>query len=308
MRLSRWIAPICAATICSPSAGQQPPDRNAQSDDAIVVTGVAEDAEARRQLAVSFVKGIGVLEGERPAARWKDPVCPRVTGLSAAHAAIVEARLRLVAREIGVPLAERSPCRPNVVVSFVADAAAVARQIASRRSRYFAAMPAARREALLGGNAPLRWWYTSDIRGRDNDPAATSPATFAFGNAEGGGSILPDMGQSVQSHGASFVSTQAIRVLTSATVLVDVGAAEGRSLNTVADYAALVAFAELAGDGFAPAHSILGAFAADGPRAMTEWDKAFLRALYRLPLDRRARLQRYKLVDDLTRSAATVRR
>ena len=88
-------------------------------------------------------------------------------------------------------------------------------------------------------------------------------------------------------------------MLRSATVVVDVTRTDGLPLAAVASYAAMVAFAELR-PGAAPPGSVLGLFAgAPVERDPTAWDLAFLRALYRLPLDRTARRQRGLLVSDL---------
>ena len=66
-----------------------------------------------------------------------------------------------------------------------------------------------------------------------------------------------------------------------------------------AAYAAMVAFAEM--DASAPPpDSILGLFQPSSVESsLTDWDMAFLKSLYRMPLDRRSRIQRGHLVEAL---------
>ena len=79
----------------------------------------------------------------------------------------------------------------------------------------------------------------------------------------------------------------------------------GRKLDTLAAYAALVAFAEIRNLDATPDGSILGMFAAGTPpRGLTPQDTAFLRALYRIPLDREAMRHRGQLVHEITRELA----
>jgi hypothetical protein len=49
-----------------------------------------------------------------------------------------------------------------------------------------------------------------------------------------------------------------------------------------------------------PSDSILGLFQPDSAESsLTDWDMAFLKSLYRMPLDRRSRIQRGHLVEAL---------
>ncbi|MFL6769578.1 MAG: hypothetical protein ACJ8FH_07425, partial [Sphingomicrobium sp.] len=70
-------------------------------------------------------------------------------------------------------------------------------------------------------------------------------------------------------------------------------------LDAIAAYAAMVAFAEMnASD--PPPDSILGMFKPESiETSLTDWDMAFLKSLYRMPLDRRSRIQRGHLVEAL---------
>lgn len=294
---------LSAAAFIGTTASAQDRTPKPEMSDTIVVTGTRTTREEARRQAVTFVRGVGVPGGDRPAARWEDPVCPHVIGLKGAHAAIVERKLRDIAREAHIPVAKAS-CKTNIVITFASDAGALVREVSSRSRAALAEVPIKARDSLRNGDAPVRWWYTTDVRSKDGVSASASPGPPPWtGNAEGGGSVLPDVGRSLQQYGSSIVSTQAIRVLTSATVVIDVNLAEGHTLDTVTSYAAMVAFAEIRGSDFAPRSSVLGAFQSDGPHALTTRDLRFLRALYSLSLDREAHQQRAILVGALVAEA-----
>src|SRR5690242_4238760 len=86
------------------------------SDDAIVVTGTRYTREEARRRAALFVDRMGIGAGDRPVARWSDPVCPNVQGLEERLAERVEARMRAVAAAAGIRVAPAG-CTTNVAVS-----------------------------------------------------------------------------------------------------------------------------------------------------------------------------------------------
>jgi hypothetical protein len=275
----------------------------------IVVTGSRESDGERRGRAADYVRALGVGGGQSAVARWVDPVCLKVIGIGGRPAQLVETRVRAAAAAAGVPIAA-GRCSPNFTVSFVSDAGAVVRRIAGKSPSLLREVPAGRLHSLRQGDAPIRWWYMTELRGRDGDRLSDSPPPAA--QMEGGGSLPtgPD-GRILSLGGSSLVSTQTVRTLRSATVIVDVDRSAGVPLSAVADYAALIGFAEIGfGTGPRPG-SILTLFDAPGldgagfegagfegagARAeLTAWDKSFLCALYRIKLDRPGRYQRGRL-------------
>jgi hypothetical protein len=274
--------------------------------ESIVVTGTKMSREEVQRRAAEFVRSTGVARGHQSVARWVEPVCPRVIGLAEAHAKVVESKLRAIAESAEIRVA-KAPCKTNIAVIFTPDAGAVMRTIAAKSPRRFAEVPTAARDALVEGAAPVRWWYSSDTRSRHGMRGRNNPAPFAQGDgdshSEGGGSMLPANIPGIQHYDSSMISTQAVRVLTSATVVVDVSRIDKLPLDAVAAYAAFVAFAEVRAGDEMPPGSILGLFGPGaGTREVTEWDLAFLRALYRLPLDREAPYHRGFLVRELVDS------
>lgn len=280
------------------------PATASQEDGApILVQGVPLTQAAARGRASQFVRAVGIAAGELPAARWTDPVCPVVMGLNDTGKSVAEAEFRRIATEVGAPLAA-APCKENVAITFVSDAGAVARAIAEREPRRMVELAPAARAAVLKGSGAIRWWYTTERRSRDGAPAnggaSNSGGTGQNSYGSGYGASLP--GNGMMHYDSSLVSTLSQRVIRSAIVLVDTDDVEGRSLKAIAAYAALVGLAEIRDPGAKPAGSILAMFDSPAaPQRFTRQDEAFLKALYRLPLDRKAQLHRGALVRDMTR-------
>jgi hypothetical protein len=284
------------------------PPAPATEQPTILVQGERLPPEAARERAVAFVRTTGVASGQTPAARWVDPICPDVVGLVETAERAAEARIRRIAAAVGARVAPEG-CTRNIVVSFASDGAALAREIARRDPARLAQLSASAREAVLTGSAPIRWWYTTEVRSRHNvqggDGMSNAGGTDQTSPGSGYGAALGGNGGGLMHYESSIVSTLTSRVLTSAIVVVDLDKVMGRRLDALAAYAALVALAEIRGVGAAPEGSILGLFAAPVPaRDLTAQDMAFLRALYRLPLDRQAMQHRGFLVGEIADALA----
>jgi hypothetical protein len=284
------------------AANAPPSDPASQS---ITIDGRLPE-KAARQLALGFVRGTGVAAGETPAARWTAPICPDVIGLEPIGKRAAEAKIRRVAAAAGIKVSPER-CRRNIVVTFTPNGAALAREVAEREPGRVLHLSPRSREAILHGSAPIRWLYTTETRTRHGTGETlpggagnSSPQRFGgAGTAMGG-----EMG-SLMHYESSMTSTLTNRVLTSAIVIVDQDEVMGRRLDAVAAYAALVALAEIRNAGAAPEGSILTLFESSAPpRDLTAQDMAFLRALYRLPLDRKAMQHRGQLVGGITGALA----
>ncbi len=279
------------------ASAQSPPDG------AIVVTGTRITREEARRRAVEFVDRMGIGAGDRPVARWSEPVCPHVQGLDERLANRVETRMRSAAAAAGIRLA-RPGCETNIVVQFTTDAGPVMRRIARRAPAYLDGVPVAERERLYSGAAPVRWVYATAVRSIAGLDATQGQAMFAGGGEGGVGMALPPGVPTILNYNSSMVSTQTARVLAGAAIVVDANLAAGKTLDAVADYAAFVALAEIRPNDPAPEDSILTLFRdAGGAQALTGWDNAFLTALYRIPLDRLGRRHRGMLVRELVAAA-----
>ncbi len=162
----------------------------------------------------------------------------------------------------------------------------------------------------MNGIAPVRWWYATQMMDREGMKSNNiSPGWISAGEGSGvpgnavsdavsvGGS--GDVTSTQQYNSGSNVRTPTVRSLYGATVVVDAPKAGSASVDAIAAYAAMVAFAEMNASA-PPPDSILGLFKPDSiETSLTDWDMAFLKSLYRMPLDRRSRIQRGHLVEAL---------
>lgn len=298
---------LLAVSLGANLAAAPTPEPDAKKDP-IIVQGDPLPEKAAEQRASQFVRSTGVASGTTPAARWIDPICVEVQGLEEKGKRAAEAKMRKIAASAGMEIAPES-CRANIVVNFTADGAGLAREIHRLDSRRFESLPTRARETVLSSQAPIRWIYSTEVRNRSGQrliegggAGQMMPGTH---NGSGAGSALG--GDSTMPHyESSIVSTLTNRVLTSSIIIVDTDDAMGRKLDSLAAYAALVAFAEIRNPDATPDGSILGMFGSSSPPSdLTPQDQAFLRALYRIPLDRQAMRHRGQLVHEITRSLAS---
>lgn len=297
-------AAIVGVSAASAYAAQEtPPPADA---DTIVITGERLTREALRERAAAFVRGTGVASGRTPVARWAEPVCLKVMGIRDDQAEQVATRMKTVAASAGIGIAG-GDCKANAWVTFTSAAAALVQEIDRRSPRRLAEVPRESRDALINGDAPVRWWYLTDTRSRHGQKGMRQTLDVDGASSTSGGSSTANSPLSVEAiaqYSSSIISTQVIRAIGNATVVIDADAVKGQSLDAIAAYAAMVTFAEIREAEFVPEGSILGLFhSPDAPQEMTAQDTAFLRALYRLPLDREAQRHRGQLVVEMVTAA-----
>jgi hypothetical protein len=278
----------------------------------IVVKGKALSKEAAHEQASAYVQNIGIVTTVKPAARWLDPVCPKTVGIVDDKAAMVVARIRQVAANIGARVAKEG-CRPNILVTFTDLGTDLIQRINSLDPRQLAEVPHAQRDRVLKGNDPIRWWYASQVRSHDGMPGSSAPPPWlnietsgsgAAAASDGGGGSLSS--PFTNSYRTSTIATQTKRSLETVTVVIDVKLAEGKGFDAVIDYAAMVSLAEVWPQGPVAGDSILSLFnGTQPPREITSQDEALLKALYKMPLDREGRYHRGRLVKDVSSALAT---
>ncbi|MGQ0660898.1 hypothetical protein [Sphingosinicella sp.] len=300
--LRRTASALVLVPLIAAADQAQTRDLRNDPDAPIVVTGQRLTREQARERAVTFVRQVGVARGDISAARFVDPVCPRVMGIAEPYAGMVRTRMLAIAQAAGIAVG-REGCQSNISVSFVGDASALMREIDRRSPTRFNEVPRDERAAMLNGDAPIRWWYLTETRSRYSMRNAPQSMQTETGGQTGGSAVTSGaLEADALSHydAGSHVSNQVNRAIVDANVVIDLDGVEGRSLQAVAAYAAFVAFSEVRPSEPPPTGSILGMFGAEPQAdALTDWDMAFLRALYNLPLDRQARRHRGMLVRDM---------
>ncbi|RYD58924.1 MAG: hypothetical protein EOP60_02495 [Sphingomonadales bacterium] len=257
MRMSLSLLVMLATFAGMPAQAQVVEDRP------IVVTGkkTTPKQDAMRQLRQIVTTVDGQL------ARFADPICPMVLGLSPESGLAVAGRIREIAAEAGAKLAP-DRCNPNIVIIIAADADVFTAALRKRFPRMFAGVrPGELRRSKREG--PVHAWNTVEVRNEDGESLA---------GGEG------DDPPTLEIHTASRIVMPTQQVTLQSIVVIDDEAAVGKSLIQIADYAAMRTLAgarppRLAG----LAETILSLFDKDGavpPQSLTQLDSSFIKELY----------------------------
>ena len=214
-------------------------------------------------------------------ARWdeRSGICVGVVNLRPDAAQAMADRVSEVALDLGLTVGEPG-CSPNILVIATDDAPALATALVQQspnafRPRYSGAArrPSALR-AFQSSDSPVRWWHVSM-------PIIRETGQSAVRLPGGDAPWIPSWGSRL----TSPITSKLLR----AYVIIDIDQAEGLSFSQLADYVAMVAFAQIDPDadvsGFP---TILNVF--DNPTiafGMTDWDEAYLGSLYGAEMNQR---------------------
>jgi hypothetical protein len=239
----------------------------------IVVTGRAEEPPTRREVsrqARAITRPQNVYD--LPLARFEDRLCPGVLGLKAEYAALLIDRIRYHAQRLDMWLTEDDgTCTPNLILAFVDDGQAELAALQDAHGYLFQDLPTHERRALLAEEGPVRVWTTTATRTRDGMPIARRESLTD-----------PPVVQMAMAHSKIYLTTR--EDITQVVVLFDRKGTLGKTLVQLADYATMRGLARtrpVEADG-QPLDTILALFDAGStpPAEMTEFDRAYLGALY----------------------------
>lgn len=275
----RWIALVAVALASGAAAQQAAPPH--EDDDAIVVT--ARSGAVTR----AYVDRVARPEPGMQLARWNAPLCIRFDGLDAKYAAFIKTRIDEVAARIRLKVAgPNCPTAALIKLTDQADALTTdllhsyPRHIGSVTSR---AIPSPRLIKALETPRTVRW--------------LTASVTVAAD----GTAINPD---GMRLWMDSLIRSSTREDLDSKIILIDANRLNHVTLRQFADYITFVTLAspDPAAD-FSGTDSIMALFADTGaaPGGMTQQDLAFLEALYAVPPDRSASVQKGAIRRRITR-------
>lgn len=249
----------------------------AQTTPDIVVTGVRPE---QTQAFVDQLAAISPMAEQLP--RWDNAICTSIGSLPVRQAQFVADRI--AARAAALGLHPGAPgCRANVAVFVTNDSDTFSRELFEQDRTMFAYYQA-NGVSTLGQQAlddflqtprAVRWWHVSETFGADGMSLAGDASRGGLQNAP-----------RVRSNG-SMLTGNTREDLVQAIVVVDARRVQGAQLAALADYIAFVALAQInPSASTADYPTILNLFNgtqtnASGPAALTQWDQAFLDALYR---------------------------
>ena len=272
----------------------------------ILVEGQAKTDTEIRNEAHGFIRAIAAPAGSADQlGRWNEPICPKVYGATLTEEALVLDRVRALAAEAGIRQSKLRHCAPNILIAYTAAPQEAVRDIMKRRPHSGRALPTAAREDLAEGRYPVRWWYDLRVEGRSGQaptgdhPALLGALTTSAGGpgSGGGGQIAQSENQAgfVSDYSSSIIGKKSRISIGAATVIIDFNAVRGRPKEAVASLVALVALAPLKLPPRAvPTPTITNLF--QGPEEtrsldLTEWDRAYVAALYKTAANRSAKVQ-----------------
>jgi hypothetical protein len=258
--------------------------------------------QVARQKALSFVKaGLPPNPEFDQYSRWRGPICIRVIGIpDRSVAAQVRQRIAAVVSLAG--LEARPSCRrANLIVAFTDDARGLFTKVRARKRLSLPIFHPRLYAALDSQTLPVRWWHLLSPQGFTG--GLGTPDTGALGSSNVG-TTLPVGPNAVgtNSWSSSLVDTNLSVWAQAGIAVVDVNLATGVSLDALADYVGLVMIAPLRlplGDPGVP--SVLGLFTpGKQPAGLSEWDRAFVKGLYSVQMNRSARRQRQQMLSAMT--------
>ena len=255
-----------AAPTDIPEEDQRDPATDPDESQIIVRGGRPEEvsrSDVQRQARA--IAGTGDVY-DRPLARFEDPLCPGIIGLAADQASLIIDRVRDIAVDLDLRLQDDG-CDANFIIMFTPDSRSTLRGMMDRQPALFQFHDAGeKREMLAPGPARV---FTV-VRPRTRDGMAVGQARDLTN---------PPVLSTAMAHSKIYT---AIRYdITSVTVMLDTDAVKGKSLNQLADYAAMRGLAQTRPIDDPAMDSILTLFDAEAPPMhMTRFDLAYLRSVY----------------------------
>jgi hypothetical protein len=228
-------------------------------------------AEVRKHVE-SFVAKVTRTDGDL-IGRWRDSMCPLVVGLSDAQNEFVRSRLLEIEAEVRERRANADRrCKPNVFVLITDDAEGVLADWKEHDPTMF--FWKNREDLLHAAQAgPVRIWHNAVLLRSDDGPWVYERLGTAHAVKQG---RLKD----------SRIVSSAKESISAVVVLLDAKQIGKVTLAQTSDYLAMVSLSQvdLQAD-VGTTNTILKLFAdtpAGSPPGLTEWDYAFLNALYRV--------------------------
>lgn len=268
----------------TPLAVTPPPSPEVESAvrlEDIQVTGHHLDSMIR-----NFIDEVAAPNKNRGLARWSGSVCVGAANLSNDAAQYLVDRVSTVAEDLGLR-AGAPGCSPNILIVMTEDANGLAKDMIDRSPRAFRMGGAgmdrggAELRRFSQSDLPVRWWQVS--MPVDSETGMRATRLPGDGQDNGQPEEVMNYAPNTAVFAASRVSTQIHDNLIRTFIVVDANKLGGLSIEQLADYIAMVSFAQI--DPMADTSryaSILNLFSDPQTTSsgLTEWDKAYLGGLY----------------------------
>lgn len=239
-----------------------------------VLSDVVVVASPMETQAKTFIEAVAAPFSQATLARWNGAVCPLVANLDPGIAAQITSRIRAEATSLGVGVAAEG-CRGNIIVVATDSADLTARGLVKDAERTFRPGDSRTdlgRSALRRfeeSDAAVRWWHVAM-------PVSDDTGRLAIAL---NGEAPPAIADRVVSRLRANIRYDMAWVI----IVVDVTKTESVSISDLADYLAMVSLAQVDAEAdFTQYDTVLNLFHAElSAHGMTDWDRAYLQALYR---------------------------
>lgn len=284
-----------AAPAEPPTAAPAPPPPVTPDATEIIVQARsdAEKADQRERSRAAFrslAKPVPQGGFEAQFARWEQPVCVGVAGMEAQAEQFLADRVGQIARDIGVG-AQGPGCKANILIIVTHDPGQFVRHAHDSNNGLLAGLGAPVTHALIYSRDPIRWAGLAGSAGSRGDAVISTGARY--------GELRNVPGSRIVS------STKA--VLQRMVVIVDARQVQGISMGTLSAYLAMVSLAQLRPNPDAQmVNTVLSTFRDrdNAPPDLTDFDKAYLKALYTMREDSYGAMQRQQIIGSITDSLA----
>lgn len=204
---------------------------------------------------------------EVPLARFEDRLCPGILGLQVDAAMAMIDRIRYNALQLGVRIQDDG-CTPNLLVVFSPDSQASMQDMMDNSRLVFSYVSEPEKRRMLAPG-PVHVFNQIEPRTRDGMPIGQTRDLTA-----------PPVSTQAMAH--SHIYTTIRRDIVGATIIFDRDEIGGTSLGQLADYVTMRALAQTQPPTNSAMDSILNLFHPIGPypERLTDFDRAYLRALY----------------------------
>lgn len=278
------LAGVVAVAIIQPQTAPPaaPPRPQEPAQSATTLEDVVVEQRRLEEFVKDFVGEVAAPAPSRGLARWQGGICVGVVNLRNVAGQYIADRISQVGMDLGLTPGDPG-CKPNIVVAFTTDGAALASGLVGQNRRAFRMGGSVNRDivalrAFESSDAPVRWWHVSiPVDSETGERAVRLP-----------GDIDPSTGQpsapTTSVFAASRLNTQIRDDMNKVMIIVDVDGMASTNLTQLADYLAFVALAQVDPDAeTAGFDTILNVF--DAPRSvdgLTDWDMSYLSSLYRV--------------------------
>jgi hypothetical protein len=289
------VAGLLALTVFGAARAQTPdrPITPGSTESVIVHSQRVKDWNFSAGFVRSLLRPSFMLQGQF--ATWKLPVCPRVKGMSAASAHLIEQRIREVAKKIGAPLDQSDTCAPNIVIIVSQEPQTILDGLKDKDRMLFASTPVGE----LQMHYPVQVWYYSIDRDYNGKTFTDGPIDAALSTS------FWDIPQMKSNNTRLYTGIQPETRI--ATIIADSNAIKGVALGTFADYVTLLSLAQAPVTGQCqPAPSIANLFLSNcggdfHTTGLSTTDLAMLTGVYQTP-DSPERLQKVRIINNMRKN------